>query len=252
LSLKTPDFKVFVVVLAYNAQKTIKNVIDEIPFEWVDKIIISDDDSTDKTYDLSKTISGVEVIKNKNNLHMGGNQKVVYNHAIENDADIVVVLHGDNQYDASKIPDMIKPIIDSEADVVIGSRILGGMALKGGMPKYKYMGNIFLNFIQNTAFKLKLSDYATGYKAYSRKVLTTIPYLKNRNDFIFDEQLNTQIVFFGFRILQIGIPTRYFNEASSVNFLTSVHYGLWTVITTLQFILAKNKIFTPNFLSKLA
>ena len=114
------------------------------------------------------------------------------------------------------------------------------------------MGNIFLNFIQNTAFKLKLSDYATGYKAYSRKVLTTIPYLKNRNDFIFDEQLNTQIVFFGFRILQIGIPTRYFNEASSVNFLTSVHYGLWTVITTLQFILAKNKIFTPNFLSKLA
>ena len=182
---------------------------------------------------------------------MGGNQKVVYSYAIDNDADIVVVLHGDNQYDASKIPEMIKPIINSESDVVFGSRILGGMALGGGMPKYKFLGNIFLNFVQNTAFKLKLSDYATGYKAYSRKALTSVPYLKNRNDFIFDEQLNTQFVYFGFKISQIGIPTRYFNEASSVGFLTSIHYGVWTVITTLQFIFAKYKIYTPSFLSKL-
>ena len=250
MSLNAPNLKVFVVVLAYNAQKTIKNVIDDIPYEWVDKIVISDDDSTDKTYSVSKTISGVELIKNKKNLHMGGNQKVVYNYAIENGADIVVVLHGDNQYDASKIPDMIKPIINSEADVVIGSRILGGMALKGGMPKYKYLGNNLLNFIQNCAFGLRLSDYATGYKAYSRKVLTSIPYLKNRNDFIFDEQLNTQVVFFGFRILQVGIPTRYFKEASSASFLTSVHYGLWTVITALQYTLASNKIYIAGYLSK--
>ncbi len=251
MSVKTPGLNVFVVVLAYNAQKTIKDVIKDIPTDWVDKIVISDDDSTDKTHDLSKTIPGVEVLKNKKNLHMGGNQKAVYNYALDNNADIVVVLHGDNQYDASKIPEMIKPIMNSEYDVIIGSRILGGMALEGGMPKYKYLGNVFLNFIQNTAFKLKLSDYATGYKAYSRKVLTSIPYLKNRNDFIFDEQLNTQIVFFGFKVSQIGIPTRYFSEASSVSFLTSVHYGFWTVFTTLQFILAKNKIYTPPFLSKL-
>ena len=251
MSLKNPNLKVFVVILAYNAQNTIKKVVDDIPSDWVDKIVISDDDSTDKTYDQSKTISGVEVIKNKKNLHMGGNQKVVYNYAIEKDADIIVVLHGDNQYDASKIPEMIKPIINSESDVVIGSRILGGMALGGGMPKYKFLGNIFLNFIQNTAFKLKLSDYATGYKAYSRKALASVPYFKNRNDFIFDEQLNTQFVYFGFKISQIGIPTRYFNEASSVGFLTSIHYGVWTVITTLQFIFAKYKIYTPSFLSKL-
>ncbi len=250
MSLNNPNLKVFVVVLAYNAQKTIKKVIKDIPSDWVDKIVISDDDSTDKTYDQSKTISGVEVIKNKKNLHMGGNQKVVYNYAIENDADIIVVLHGDNQYDASKIPAMITPIINSESDVVLGSRILGGMALGGGMPKYKFLGNIFLNFIQNTAFKLQLSDYATGYKAYSRKALASVPYLKNRNDFIFDEQLNTQFVYFGFKISQIGIPTRYFKEASSVGFLTSVHYGIWTVITTLQFILAKYKIYIPSFLSK--
>ena len=127
MSLKNPNLKVFVVILAYNAQNTIKKVVDDIPSDWVDKIVISDDDSTDKTYDQSKTISGVEVIKNKKNLHMGGNQKVVYNYAIEKDADIIVVLHGDNQYDASKIPEMIKPIINSESEVVIGSRILGGM-----------------------------------------------------------------------------------------------------------------------------
>tara|TARA_B100000073_G_scaffold216544_1_gene180022 strand:- start:3241 stop:3999 length:759 start_codon:yes stop_codon:yes gene_type:complete len=251
MSLKTPKLKVFVVVLAYNAQKTIKKVIEDIPSDWVDEIVISDDYSTDKTYVYSKTISGVKVIRNKKNLHMGGNQKVVYKYAIENNADIIIVLHGDNQYDASKIPEMIKPIINFESDVVIGSRILGGMALDGGMPKYKFLGNIFLNFIQNTAFKLKLSDYATGYKAYSRKALTSVPYLKNRNDFIFDEQLNTQFVYFGFKISQVGIPTRYFKEASSVGFLTSVHYGLWTVITTLQFILAKYKFYIPSFLSKL-
>ena len=250
MSLKAPNLKVFVVIIAYNAEKTIRNVIEDIPREWVDRVVISDDNSIDKTYDVSRAIPDVEVIKNKNNLHMGGNLKIVYNYAIKNDADIIVSLHGDNQYDASKIPDMIKPIISSEADVVIGSRLLGGMALSGGMPKYKYMGNNLLNFIQNSAFKLKLSDYASGYKAYSRKALKTIPYLKNRNDFIFDEQFNTQAVFFGFKIEQVGIPTKYFKEASSVNFLTSVHYGLWTVIITLQFLLAKKNFYIPMFLSK--
>ncbi len=250
MSLRAPNLKILVVVIAYNAEKTIKNVIEDIPHEWVDEVIISDDDSIDKTYDICKKLPNIKVIKNKNNLQMGGNQKVVYNYAIENDADIIVQLHGDNQYDASKIPDMIKPIIYSKADIVIGSRILGGLALEGGMPRYKYLGNCLLNFIQNYAFNLKLSDYATGYKAFSKTALKSIPYLKNRNDFIFDEQINTQAVFFGFRIVQIGIPTKYFKEASSVNFLTSVHYGLWTVITTLQFLLAKNKIFAPSFLSK--
>tara|TARA_B100000242_G_C43035522_1_gene482747 strand:- start:72 stop:824 length:753 start_codon:yes stop_codon:yes gene_type:complete len=250
MSLKAPNLKVFVVIIAYNAEKTIRDVIKDIPREWVDKVVISDDNSTDKTYDVSRVIPDVRVIKNKKNLHMGGNLKVVYNYAIEKGADIIVSLHGDNQYDASKIPDIIKPIINSQVDVVIGSRLLGGMALEGGMPRYKYIGNNFLNFFQNFAFKLKLSDYASGYKAYSRRALKTIPYLKNRNDFIFDEQFNTQAVYFGFKIEQVGIPTKYFKEASSVNFLTSVHYGLWTVITTLQFLLAKKNIYTPMFLSK--
>jgi len=250
MSIKVPDHEIYVVIIAFNAQKTIKNVVDDIPKNWVDSIIISDDASSDETFKISSSIPGITVLKNEKNLHCGGNQKVVYNYAIDKGADIIILLHGDNQYDATKIPDMIKPIINKNADIVIGSRILGGMAKKGGMPSYKLVGNKFLNFVQNSIFNLNLSDYATGYKAYSKKVLKSIPYLKNRDDFIFDEQINTQAVFYGFKIAQIGIPTRYFKDASSVNFSTSVHYGLWTLITAFQYILAKYNIKIPHFLSR--
>ena len=250
MSKKVPGKKIFAIIIAYNAEKTIENVINEIPLDWVDDIVISDDCSTDNTYNIIKKISHIKALRNKKNIHMGGNQKVLYDYALSNGADIIVLLHGDNQYDASMIPSMIEPILNNTADAVLGSRILGRKALEGGMPLYKYFANHSLNFIQNSVYQLKLSDYATGYKAYSNKLLTSIPYHLNRDDFIFDEQLNTQMIYFKFRLSQVGIPTRYFKEASSVNFFTSVYYGLWTLFLMLQFALSKSKIYIPKFLSK--
>ena len=250
MSKKVPGKKIFAVIIAYNAEKTIENVINEIPLDWVDDIVINDDCSTDHTYDIIKKIPHIKALRNKKNIHMGGNQKVIYDYALSNGADIIVLLHGDNQYDASMIPSMIEPILNNTADAVLGSRILGGKALEGGMPLYKYFANHLLNFIQNSVYQHKLSDYATGYKAYSNKLLTSIPYHLNRDDFIFDEQLNTQMIYFKFRLSQVGIPTRYFKEASSVNFFTSVYYGLWTLLLMLQFTLSKSKVYIPKFLSK--
>ena len=250
MSTKVSGKKVTAVIIAYNAENTIENTINEIPLDWVDDIVISDDCSNDNTYNIIKKISHIKTLRNKKNIHMGGNQKVLYDYALSNGADIIVLLHGDNQYDASMIPSMIEPILNNTADAVLGSRILGRKALAGGMPLYKYFANHSLNFIQNSVYQRKLSDYATGYKAYSNKLLTSIPYHLNRDDFIFDEQLNTQMVYFKFKLAQVGIPTRYFKEASSVNFFTSVYYGLWTLFLMLQFALSKSKIYIPKFLSK--
>ena len=205
---------------------------------------------TRSTWGSKDEVLKLEIDPKSHSAWTGGNQKVLYDYALSNGADIIVLLHGDNQYDASMIPSMIEPILNNTADAVLGSRILGGKALEGGMPLYKYFANHLLNFIQNSVYQLKLSDYATGYKAYSNKLLTSIPYHLNRDDFIFDEQLNTQIIYFKFRLSQVGIPTRYFKEASSVNFFTSVYYGLWTLFLMLQFTLSKYKRYTPKFLSK--
>jgi len=250
LSKKVPDKIIIATIIAYNAEETIEDTINEIPVDWVDAIVVADDCSSDNTYQIIKDIPNIDVIKNKKNVKMGGNQKIVYDFALSHDADIIILLHGDNQYDPSKIPQIVQPIIDGKADAVLGSRILGGKIFEGGMPMYKYLGNHLLNFIQNTTYRLQLSDYATGYKAYSNKLLTTIPYHLNRDDFVFDEQINTQIVYYKFRFAQIGIPTRYFKGASSVNFTTSVHYGLLTVFTVMQYILAKINIYIPKFLRK--
>ena len=197
MSIIYPDTSIAIIVIAYNAEKTIKALISEIPKKYVDEIIVGDDASTDNTYQILQSIKGISVIKNVENKKMGGNLKILINQAISNNADIIIQLHGDNQYDASKIPDMLDEIINNDMDMVLGSRILGGKTLIGGMPRYKYLGNHFLNFIQNIAYNMNLSDYATGYKAYRASSLKKIPYKENRDDFVFDEQINTQFIYFG-------------------------------------------------------
>jgi len=235
MSERVPDKKIIAVVIAYNAAKTIEQTIEGIPRDWVDGVVIGDDCSKDDTYEVSLRIPDVEVIRHERNLHMGGNQKVVYDRALELGADIVVLLHGDDQYDPRKLPEMVQAITEGGADAVLGSRILGNLTKEGGMPLWKFIGNNFLNFLQNSAYRLQLSDYATGYKAYTREVLETIPYHVDRNDFIFDEELNTQIVHFGFTLVQVPIPTKYFDEASTVNAGQSIHYGIFTVWTVFKY-----------------
>ena len=248
MSVRVPDKKIIAVIIAYNAEKTIRATYDDIPKDWVDEIIIGDDCSHDQTFEIARQLHGVKAIRHAKNQHMGGNQKILYDQALELGADVVVLLHGDNQFDPQKLPDMVRPILAGEADAVLGSRILGNLTQEGGMPLWKFVGNNFLNFIQNCAYRLQLTDYATGYKAYHRKVLETIPYHRNRRDFIFDEEVNTQIVHFGFRLAQVPIPTKYFDEASTVNFRQSVHYGVLTVWTALKYRLLLWGVLQPKFL----
>ena len=220
-----PDLNIVIIVIAYNAQKTIENLISEIPEEYVDEIIVGDDASTDNTYQILQSIKGISVIKNVENKKMGGNLKILINQAISNNADIIIQLHGDNQYDASKIPDMLDEIINNDMDMVLGSRILGGKTLIGGMPRYKYFGNHLLNFIQNIAYEMNLSDYATGYKAYRANSLKKIPYNDNRDDFVFDEQvarvfedmINRSVPGYSTIIFMIGVlAERYYQSESNI------------------------------------
>ena len=249
MSIVYPEKNICIIIISYNAEKTIELLINDIPKDFVDSIIVGDDASTDNTLEILGKFKDIKINKSKTNKGMGGNLKACFDIALENNPDIIIQLHGDNQYDAKKIPNIIKKILSDDCDLILGSRILGGESLSGGMPKYKYLGNHLLNFIQNLFYGLNLSDYATGYKAYKAKSLRLLPYKRNRDDFIFDEQINTQFVFFGFKISQIGIPTRYFKEASSVGLKTSIHYGIWTLITLFQFLSARMKIFNPKFLS---
>lgn len=248
MSLRVPEKKIFAVIIAYNAEKTIRQTYDEIPKDWVDEILIGDDASQDGTFKIASQLKGAKAVQHAKNQHMGGNQKIMYDRALAMGADIVVLLHGDNQFDPKKLPEMVRPIVAGEADAVLGSRILGHLTKEGGMPLYKFFGNNFLNFIQNCAYRLQLSDYATGYKAYSRKVLETIPYHVNRRDYIFDEEVNTQIVHFGFRFAEVPIPTKYFAEATTVNFWQSMHYGMFTVWTVLKYRLMLWGLMKPKFL----
>lgn len=248
MSVRVPDQKIVAVIIAYNAAKTIRATYDDVPKDWVDEIIIGDDCSHDDTFEIARSLHGVTAIRHPTNQHMGGNQKLLYDKALELGADVVVLLHGDNQFDPKKLPDMVRPILAGEADAVLGSRILGKQTQEGGMPFWKFIGNNLLNSVQNIAYDLQLSDYATGYKAYHRRVLETIPYHRNRRDFIFDEEVNTQIVHFGFRLVQVPIPTKYFAEASTVGFLQSVHYGVFTVWTALEYRLMRWGLIHPKFL----
>jgi len=231
--------KIAVVLPAYNAEKTLKQTYDEIPFDIVDEVILVDDQSKDNTVEVAERIGIKYIIKHEKNTGYGGNQKSCYNKALEIGADIVIMLHPDYQYTPQLIPSISWLIANDVYQVVIGSRILGKGARKGGMPFYKYVSNRFLTFSQNILMNQKLSEYHTGYRAFSRQVLENINYNINSNDFIFDNQMIAQIFFAGFEIAEITCPTKYFDEASSINFKRSVKYGIGVLGVSFAYFLAK-------------
>ena len=218
---------VVVVMPAYNAALTLERTCRDIPHEIVDHIILVDDVSQDETVDIARDL-GLDVIMHSRNRGYGGNQKTCYDRALEIGADIVIMLHPDYQYDATRIGALIEPIVSGRADLTIGSRFLGD-PLAGGMPRWKYISNRFLTGVENLAFGLRLSEYHSGFRAYSRRLVESLPYHENSDDFVFDQQFVAQAVRGGFRIEEIAVPTRYFKEASSVGFRRCVVYGLSTL-----------------------
>lgn len=217
--------KVVVVLPAYNASRTLEKTYNEIPFDIVDEVILVDDCSADDTATLACKIGIKHIIKHDVNKGYGGNQKSCYDKAIELDADIIVMLHPDYQYTPKLITSMVSIISSGLYQVVLGSRILGKGALKGGMPLYKYVFNRLLTLIQNIIINQKLSEYHTGLRAFSRKVLLKINYHENSDNYIFDNQMLLQIFYHGYEIAEITCPTKYFKEASSINFKNSIIYG---------------------------
>ena len=226
--------RVAVVLPAYNAEKTLERTVEEIPRDLVDDVILVDDFSRDGTVALAGRL-GLHVERHDRNLGYGANQKTCYRAALARGADLVVMVHPDYQYSPRLIAAMASMIASGEFDVVFGSRILGVGALAGGMPLYKYVSNRFLTAFQNLLLGHKLSEYHTGYRAWSREVLTTLPLLRNSDDFVFDNQMIAQAIFRGFRVGEISCPTRYFPEASSINFRRSSVYGLGVLATSLKF-----------------
>jgi glycosyltransferase involved in cell wall biosynthesis len=239
--------KITVVLPAYNAEKTIERTVDEIPRDIVDDIILTDDASWDNTAELARKL-GLHVIRHDKNRGYGGNQKTCYEAALSRGADIVVMLHPDYQYTPLLVTAMASMIAYDQYDCVLASRILGNGALKGGMPLYKYISNRFLTLIQNLLIGQKLSEYHTGYRAWSRAVVERLPLLSCSDDFVFDNQMIVQAVYFGFRIGEISCPTKYFDDASSINFKRSVIYGVGVLTTALQFFLKRCGLAHPAFL----
>lgn len=226
--------RITVVLPAYNAAKTLRRTVEQIPRDIVDDIILTDDASQDNTHALSKEL-GLHVIRHDTNRGYGGNQKTCYTAALARGADIVVMLHPDYQYSPRLVPAMAALITSGEYDVTLGSRILGKGALSGGMPVYKYVFNRVLTLLQNFLVGQKLSEYHTGYRAWSRSVLEQLPLLLGSDDFIFDNEMLVQTIHFGFRIGEISCPTRYFEEASSISFRRSVTYGLGVLNTSIRY-----------------
>jgi glycosyltransferase involved in cell wall biosynthesis len=227
--------KVVIVLPAFNAEDTLEATVRQIPGGIADEIILVDDSSSDRTVAVAREL-GVRVFVHERNLGYGGNQKTCYREALQLGADIVVMLHPDYQYEPKLVPAMAGMIASDVYDVVLGSRILGGTARAGGMPRYKYVSNRALTAFQNLMLGTKLSEFHTGYRAFSRKVLTTLPLLAGSDDFVFDNQMLAQVVGFGFSIGEISCPTKYFPEASSISFRRSVKYGLGVVATSLEFV----------------
>jgi glycosyltransferase involved in cell wall biosynthesis len=234
------DKKIVVVLPAYNAASTLEKTYREIPFDIVDEIILVDDYSSDDTLRVAKQLGIKHIIGHEKNKGYGGNQKSCYNKALSLDADIVVMLHPDYQYTPKLIHSMGYLIANGVYDVVIGSRILGKGALKGGMPWYKYVSNRVLTLFQNIVMNQKLSEYHTGYRAFSARVLKSIPYNNCSDDFVFDNEMLAQIFYAGWEIAEITCPTKYFDDASSINFSRSAVYGLGVLRTSLQYFLQKN------------
>lgn len=231
--------KIVVVLPAYNAAKTLKKTIDDIPKDWVDEIILVDDASQDETVKIAKSL-GLETIVHERNKGYGANQKTCYQEALKKGAEIVVMLHPDYQYDPRLIPKLIEPIISGEFDIMLGSRIRTRKdALASKMPLYKYLGNRFLTLIENIITGQNLSEWHTGFRAYTKEFLETVPFEFNSNDFIFDQEILIQAVVFNFKIGEISILARYFPEASSINFIKSCLYGLKTLLLLFNFLLFK-------------
>jgi len=241
--------KLIVVMPAYNAEKTLRQTYRELPHEYVDEVILVDDASHDRTAVVAEEL-GIKTIIHSVNRGYGGNQKTCYREALNLGADIVVMVHPDYQYSPRLVTAMASMITSGHYDVVLGSRILGGETRKGGMPIYKYIANRFLTLVENLMLGSKLSEYHTGYRAFNKAVLETLPLEENSDDFVFDNEMIAQAVYFGFKIGEISCPAKYFADASSINFSRSVTYGFGVLLTSLQFRLQKYGIWSSKIYSQ--
>lgn len=231
--------KVVVIMPAYNAEKTLKQTYDEIYHDYVDEIILVDDNSVDNTKLLSKELNITTIVHHKNKGY-GGNQKSCYKAALKAGADIVVMLHPDYQYTPKLIPAIVSMIAFGEYDAVLASRMLGNSALKGGMPFYKYLANKFLTGFENLFLGEKLSEYHTGFRGFSKEVLENLPLAECSDDFIFDNEILALLFYYGYKIGEISCPTKYFKEASSINFVRSCKYGLGVLALSIKYFISKH------------
>jgi len=242
--------RIVVVLPAYNAAKTLRKTYEELPHEIVDRVILVDDASQDETTTLARQL-GITTVVHPRNLGYGGNQKTCYREALRAGADVVIMVHPDYQYTPALVTAMASMVAKGIYDTVLGSRMLGTSALKGGMPRYKYVANRILTLIENVTLQRKLSEYHTGYRAFSKAVLESLPLEENSNDFVFDNEMLAQIVAFGYQIGEVSCPTRYFGEASSISFPRAVHYG-WGVLAVCakyrlhRWGLRRSRIFEPE------
>lgn len=244
---QTAEQKVVVVMPAYNASKTLKLTYLDLPHESIDAIILVDDGSKDETVKIAQEL-GLTVFMHTHNFGYGANQKTCYQEALRAGATIVVMVHPDYQYDPTLLPELIRPLSEGACEVVFGSRMKGVSAYQQGMPWWKYVANIALTAFENRVFRLKLSEFHTGYRAYQREVLEQVDFLANSDGFIFDQEIVAQMVACGFRIGEISVPVRYFPEASSANFIASIRYGLGILWLCLRFTLHRAGIWTtPRF-----
>jgi glycosyltransferase involved in cell wall biosynthesis len=233
--------RILVVLPAYNAERTLEQTYKEIPQDIVDDVLLVDDKSADRTVSLARRL-GIETFLHDKNYGYGRNQKTCYEEALRRNAGIIVMVHPDYQYTPKLITAMASMIAFDVYDVVLGSRIIGGRSLKGGMPVYKYIANRFLTAFENLLLGSKLSEFHTGYRAYARKVLEAIPLHENSDDFVFDNEMLVQIIYFGYRVGEISCPARYFEEASSIGFGKSVKYGFGVITTTLKCLVHRMKL----------
>ena len=236
------EAKVIVVMPARNAALTLQRTVDAIPQDWVDEIILVDDKSTDDTVAVARTIENVHVVWHPHNVGYGGNQKTCYLQALQHDADVVVMLHPDGQYEPTLIPAMVQPILDGEADMVLGSRFLDGDPMAGGMPRWKFLANRLLTTIENRILGTDFAELHTGYRAYSRQLLLDIPWLRNEVDFSFDSEVLMQAVHFGFRIKEVPCSTIYADDASSVDVRQGVVYGRKTLWAAVRLVLHRSGV----------
>jgi glycosyltransferase involved in cell wall biosynthesis len=241
--------KICVVMPAYNAESTLARTVEEVPRPPVDDIIVVDDRSSDGTVEVARRL-GLHTIVHERNRGYGGNQKTCYREALARGADIVVMVHPDYQYTPKLVPALASCISSGLYDVALGSRILGGRTLQGGMPVYKYVANRGLTFVENVLLGEKLSEYHTGYRAFSRHLLETLPLEENGDDFVFDNQMLVQAVYFGFKIAEVTCPTLYFEEGSSIGFRRSIVYGFGVLGAALDFRLKKFGLRNPAFLDE--